>query len=357
MYPYGVVSDTHNHCWSAFATTLPTGVNSRLQMILDETERAADAVLSAGGNVLVHGGDLFHVRGSIAPSVLNPTIDLYKRLIAKGLKVIILAGNHDLEGREAERVSSAVTALEAAGCTIVNKTTVIPMGEGSLALIPWHSGVEALKVEIQKVADDLDRAGELHKTDLVIHAPVDGVIEGLPDHGLTAEWLQCRGFHRVLSGHYHHHKKLADTVYSIGASTHQTWGDVSAKAGFLIVDEGSVKFNASRAPSFVEIDGHTDPSEVPLLVDGNYVRAKISSTKTSDVEALRSYLTDCGAKGVTILAQKEASVTPRAGATIKAGESVEGSIAHFIKHGGFDRESELNALCVDVLNSVRGAAV
>ncbi len=44
-FPYAVISDTHNHNWSAFSETTPENVNSRLQIILNETMRAAEEVL------------------------------------------------------------------------------------------------------------------------------------------------------------------------------------------------------------------------------------------------------------------------------------------------------------------------
>lgn len=361
MQPYGVISDTHNHGWSAFAHMLPSGVNSRLQIILDETKRAADAVRAAGGKTLVHAGDLFHVRGSIAPSVLNPTLELYKSFVDDGMKVIILAGNHDLEGREAARVSSAITALEGVGCNIVNEETVFmpdSPGDAHLVLIPWTPSVEALKVKIASVKDQMEKMAMVSDgidIDLIIHAPVDGVIPGLPDHGLSGEWLAKQGFRFVLSGHYHHHRHLGGNVYSIGASTHQTWGDIGTKAGFLLVDD-SVHFNASHAPEFVEIDASVDPTEIPLLVDGNYVRAKINSAKVADVESLRTYLESSGAKGVTILSQKEsAAAVTRSGATVKAGETLEGSVNSFIKDAGMENASELGILCADILSTARSA--
>src|SRR5471030_1191680 len=107
--PYGLISDSHNHPWSQFAETTSLGVNTRLQIILDETYRAAQTLKAVGGKTLIHAGDLFHVRGKIAPSVLNPTKDLYKRLVDEGFDIIILAGNHDLEGKESTRTGSAVT--------------------------------------------------------------------------------------------------------------------------------------------------------------------------------------------------------------------------------------------------------
>ncbi|MPQ56351.1 metallophosphoesterase [Duganella sp. FT27W] len=351
MKPFGVISDTHHHGWSAFATTTPDGINSRLAETLSETRRCADAVLKAGGNTIYHGGDLFHVRGSIAPSVLNPTMDCYKELIAKGIRFVINAGNHDLEGKEAARVSSAITSLEGIGCHVVNAPNYHAFDD--MVIIPWIPKLADLKVAIEHVAP-ADRPG----CDLLLHAPIDGVIPGLPDHGLDWGYLNSLGYRRVFAGHYHHHKNVGGNVWSIGSLTAQTWSDIGAKAGFLLVDDTDVKWMASHAPSFVEIDGGTDASEIPLIVDGNYVRVKMDTSKESDVTMMRDYLTSVGAHGVTILPVKKiASATARAGGTLlKAGATLEQSIGDFIKTKGFRLEAAVAAECADVLAAVRSVA-
>lgn len=353
MKPYGVISDTHHHNWSAFATTNADGINSRLQMILDETERAADEVRKAGGNTLYHGGDLFHVRGSIAPSVLVPTLDCYTRILASGVDIVINAGNHDLEGKDAARVSSAVTALEGIGCTVINSPKIHHIGAGSdMMVVPWIPAIADLKAAIEATPEA--ERGEL---DLLLHAPIDGVIPGLPDHGLTDGYLASLGYRRVLSGHYHHHKDFGNGVWSIGSLTPQTWSDLNAKSGFLIVSDAGVKWFASHAPSFVEIDGGTDPAEIPLIVDGNYVRVTINSSKASDVETMRQFLTDSGAVGVTVLPSKAptaaAAGTRAGGGVLKAGATLEASITEYIKAQAFPREAALGALCQDILTVVR----
>lgn len=354
MKPYGVISDTHNHAWNAFATTTPEGINSRLDTILRETYRAARTVAEAGGDTLLHGGDLFHVRGSVAPSVLNPTRDTYKAIRDElGVQVVIAAGNHDLEGKEAARISSAITALEDVGCAVINEPTVwVPKGTAGadIAIVPWIPNVAALKAQLE-TGDPAKRAD----CDLLIHAPVDGVIPGLPDHGLDGAYLASLGFRRVFSGHYHHHKEIvAGKVWSIGSLTPQTWSDVNAKSGFLIVSDAGVKWHASHAPHFVDIDGSTDPADVPLIVDGNYVRARIASAKQSEVEALRQHLLDCGAAGVNIIQVKDTTIVPRAGgAMIKAGATLDQSVQQFITAKGFGRQKDLGALCADILTGVR----
>ena len=355
MKPFGIISDTHHHNWSSFAHTNPAGINSRLDTILMETHRAADAVFKAGGDTLVHAGDLFHVRGSVAPSVLNPTLQTYKMLVDAGLKIIINAGNHDLEGKEANDLGSAITALKEVGCTIINKPTLLPAL--NLALVPYIGKVADLK----KVLEDLQDETDAFNCNLVIHAGIDGVIKGLPDHGLDAEYLNKLKFVRTFAGHYHHHKKLGERVWSVGALTHQTWSDIGSKAGFLLVqdkavsDPENVKWFSSHAPSFIEIDGATKPEDIPLLVDGNYVRAKIFSSKPSEIEDLRKFLTDSGALGVTIISQPKAGVT-RTASTIKAGASLEVSVTDYINGSDFERKKELAVMCDGLLKEAREAA-
>jgi len=350
MKPYGVMSDTHNHGWSAFATVLPSGVNSRLQIILDETWRCAQEIKKAGGDTLYHGGDLFHVRGSIAPSVLNPTTDCYRAIIEDGIQVVIDAGNHDLEGKEAARVSSAITALEGVGCKVVNKPEIHSRSDCTgMYVIPWIADIAALKMQLELV--DMTVRKEL---DVLIHAPIDGVIPGLPDHGLNDAYLASLGYRRVFAGHYHHHKNFGNRVYSIGSLTPQTWGDVNAKSGFLIVSDDEVKWFASHAPAFVEVDGSTDPDEIPLIVDGNYVRVTINSSKAADVETMRQFMLDSGAKGVIVLQDvKAAPVARTGGVTMKAGATLEASIGDFVTAQGFNRQEELKRLCGDILTRVR----
>lgn len=343
--PYGLISDTHNHNFTAFASVNEAGINTRLQATLDETMRCARQLKKVGGETMYHAGDLFHVRGSIAPSVLNPTLDCYREIVKMGIRPVILAGNHDLEGKEAHRLSSAVTALEGVGCKVIN-TVFSGIGASSgVAMIPWHQDIAELKKHIESIAPS-DR----RDCDLILHAPIDGVIIGLPDHGLTPEYLASLGFKRVFSGHYHHHKDFGNGVCSIGALTHNTWSDVGSKAGFLIVHDDSVQWFASHAPSFVEIYSDTDPDEVPLVVDGNYVRAKIEVAKQSEVEELRSWLTECGAKGVVIHPIKK-PVDERSTATAKT-VSVESSIGDYIKEQGFERSGEVQSICMDILSRV-----
>lgn len=366
MQPYGIISDTHNHNWSAFATVNENGINSRLQFTLDETAAAAQRVLHAGGKYLYHGGDLFHVRGSIAPSVLNPTLDTYREIISWGIIPVINAGNHDLEGKEADRVSSAITAMEQLGCIVINKPTI----HENMYIVPWIQNTADLKAQLEEAVKNI---GSVADMDLLIHAPIDGVISGLPDHGLTANYLTTLGFGRVFAGHYHHHAQMhpgvavpdaADKtkftcygeVYSIGAAAHQTWGDVGSKAGHLIVD-ADVRWHESAAPKFVEVDGTESQDDLAAKAANNYVKARVGNLKQADVENMRAFLTSMGAAGVVIQVEKAATTPSRTGSTYKSGTTMEASIKSFITSQTemFKRPNDLAIRCNEILARVRAA--
>jgi DNA repair exonuclease SbcCD nuclease subunit len=324
--PYGLVADIHLHQWSAFAEVTHYGMNSRLAMLLAELTRVAILTKQHGGDTLVIAGDLFHVRGSIAPSVLNPTMDTIAAIIKMDMKVIIIPGNHDLEGKDSERTTSAVTALERIGCSVIHQPMVFP----GLAFMPWMDKIEDLKEKLNIAAGD-PRAAQM---DLILHAPINSVIMGIPDHGLDPEWLAKLGFRRVFSGHYHNHKRFCgDKVMSIGALAHHSWSDVGSLAGGLLVYPHEARFIHSTLPAFVELDGSiTDPEELAKYVEGNYVRLKTTETKLQVVNEARASLMEMGAKGVVIINVKK-PVEERDGvvsASVSAGASIQQSVNDYI---------------------------
>lgn len=346
MRAYGVISDTHHHNWSQFATTLPNGVNSRLQVILDETWRAAEWVKSKGGTHLFHTGDLMHVRGVVAPSVLNPTLDVYARIVRDlGLSVHILSGNHDLEGNESSALGSSVTALRGVGVTVVNEPCHI--ASLNVLMIPWQPSVDALRA---KVAEFYPIS---RNTDLFIHAPMNGVISGIPESGLGPEEVAAWGFRRTFVGHYHNHRAFNGDVYSVGALTHQTFGDIGAMAGFLMVDDFCVQHCPSMAPKFMDVYLSDDPDEGREAMQGNYIRCKPQDFNEEQLRALREELLLEGAAGVVMHPVKSSSVVMRSGMTSSGSITLIEQVNKFCKEspGMLDPE-KLAVECQSVLAEV-----
>jgi len=352
MSPYAILSDLHAHSWSAFSHVGEDGVNSRLVQILNELDRACEAVLAAGGNQVFIAGDLFHVRGKIEPSVLNPVKERFRYWVEQRLvEFHIIPGNHDLENKESDGIGNAVRALDDGASIIVyDEPVAIQMDERgrTVVMIPWCSSLADLR---EKLAHNWGY-GFTDLTDVIIHAPLNGVIKGIPDKGLDPAELSAMGFRNVFVGHYHNHKEAAPNVYSIGATTHQTWSDIGTKAGFLIVSDEGVKWHCTNAPMFIELTGEEDDDDVPLKVDGHYVRVKMGEAKPGEINAIKKELADMGALGVVVHAITTKTPT-RTTATVKAGASIEESVTEFIDHKAFEESAKVKAFCHDVLSEAR----
>jgi DNA repair exonuclease SbcCD nuclease subunit len=343
------ISDTHYHNFEQFAEVGSDGINSRLKDILAATLYVANLAKSKGVKRIVHGGDCFHVRGRISPTVLNPVIDLYKQLIEDGFDITMLAGNHDLESKNSDALSNIATSLTAVGVKVINKPTICNVAKQ--VYIPWHHSLDDLKRVINEMADKVS----VEDYDLVLHAPLNEVISGIPDNGLAADKLKDFGFRRVLCGHYHNHKSFDDKVISIGALTHQNFGDINAKCGAIIATNTKMIQFDSKAPKFVDLDqvDCEDEAAFEKLVNGNYVRAKLSHATETEVADMKRVLNDAGAKGVLVAFTPKPSATAREGVTASSGTSVSQSISDWVISRKFAaNEKEILSGAVDILSHI-----
>ncbi|MGI4851997.1 MAG: metallophosphoesterase [Janthinobacterium lividum] len=342
--PYGLISDLHCHAWSAFSSVDSKGRNTRLMEILNELSRCCAATLDQGGDTVVIAGDLFHVRGSVEPEVFNPVKDCITHWYNEGIQFLAIAGNHDLTSEDSQELGSAVAMLDGNGFLTYHTPG---FGVSNLVLFPWVKGTAQLKAALENFIDTRGGAfGDDH--DLILHAGIDGVLPGMPDHGLTPAYLAGLGFKRVFSGHYHNAKQFeSGKVVSIGAPTHQTWSDLGSRAGWWIVHPTTQQFYASHAPSFIDLDGTEDPDDIPLIVDGHYVRARIGSATNEEVASWRELLTKAGARGVSIQSIPATAESKREGVTVKSLSSLSDSVLAYCtekKHA-----AEVAKLCQEIM--------
>lgn len=335
--PYALVSDVHCHSWSQFSKVDADGVNSRLRAILDELMRAARELKKAGGTVLRVAGDLFHVRGNIAPSVFNPTFECFKQIAAMGIDVEIIPGNHDLEGNNTDALGNAMQQLLLIdGCHVVIKPE--NTDDYQTVMVPWIEDLDELRAVAKRMADP--------DKDLIIHAPLNGVIKGIPDHGLDPEELAQLGYRRVFCGHYHNHKEFTDGVYSIGATTHQTWSDPGTQAGFLLVYPDRVEFHPTHAPRFVNIDKHAD---IGPHVKGNYCRLRFKDADEDSIKKAREELQNNGAAGIVDHSTKKRAVTR--GVATATNVTLEVSVVNYVdQHLKIDPRLDRKSIAVEALD-------
>lgn len=335
---YGVISDSHLHNWATFSHIVKeTGINNRLQWIMDEIWRAAKTVKEQGGDTVIHCGDVFHVRGNLAPSVLNPTVSLFERIVNElEMKVYILAGNHDLEGDSSSRLGNATVALEGAGCTVFSEPFID--SHMKRVFVPYVHSMKQLREIIADAAE-----GDKSEWALFLHAPMNGVITGIPDNGLSAGELQKLGFGAVFCGHYHNHRVFDGNVCSVGATTHQTFSDVNAKAGFIITDTKTITHYPTSAPKFVDFDPEWDEIEEAAYITGNYLRVKLENATNEEVEEIRKYLKDMGAAYSQIIHVPKSTVAREDVSSLEAGSSMKVSISDWCTKQGYDEQVALES--------------
>lgn len=266
-------------------------------------------------------GDLFHVRGSIKPSVFNKVFDFFNR--NEQNDYVILAGNHDLETKDSTDATSALTPLhELTNVYVVNK----PMSLDT-CYIPW---VESIQIDdIKNISSRFGLEHYTKENDLILHAPVSGVFDHIPD-GLSPDELAKLPFRRVFSGHFHSYKQLNEKVYSIGSIAQFTFGDKDNKTGFLIVYPDKVFHVETGQPKFKEMNLTSLKGFDYTKIDNTYLKVNLDAHLPQDkLETLRSALIKKGAKGVifqTVRQNQQRSEED----SVKAGASLEVSVSQYI---------------------------
>lgn len=354
---FAILSDIHAYGSTVYSGTGVDGVNIRLQLILDELLRAANTLVAEGGRTIFIAGDIFHTRGSIDPEVLNPLRDTVEQILNLGIDIHAIPGNHDLKSKDSRKLSSQIENLAQISIAggmfrCYNEVTSLQVDGDWFGFVPWRSSNKDLLDDLTSLSAH-PNAAQMH---VFIHAGIDGVLSGMPAHGLTDADLAAFGFRRVYAGHYHNHVVFpGNKVVSIGATTHHNWGDVGTRAGFLIVEDDTVTFHDTQAPKFADLTG-MDELEMELECRGNYVRFRGPSMTQTEINELRDQFRKWGALGVSIEVPK-ATVAARPSASASKGLTIDQSVANFVDTAktippSVDRE-KLKKRCQQILDESR----
>lgn len=278
--PFIILSDIHFHNWSAFSSINKDGVNERLQHQLDTFATYMETLLAAGGNCCVITGDVFHTRGKLAPSIINPVYTLFEEYTARGIKYFIIPGNHDLETKETTQLGNGLHFLsKIEGVTVFTEVTQV----GDYIFMPWIDHKETFI----NTVDGLDAKGKV----LFCHVGIDGVLDGI--QGKVGKAVLNKGFDAVFAGDYHNHKHLGDNIYSVGHMCHHSFSDVGSKAGAILYrGKDDITFLENKVGTFCN---HYDDVDV----HSHYVRIKDVFLTEEEAKQLKQELLDNGAWGVT----------------------------------------------------------
>ncbi len=288
-----IISDIHAHNHKSFSTVVD-GVNSRLQAAIDVVLEAAEIGQEQGCDTMLICGDIFHVRGSIKPSVFNKIARALEAIVNAGMGVSIIAGNHDME--HFKDGATAVDALDYIQGVEVFRGTKRRVG--SVVGISYIHDYEEFKKNF------VDAVETYNPKIIMIHQYIDDFTHhNMPDVGLTSDWLtKHAGGAWVFAGHYHAPARKGRVV-SVGAPTENEFApvEVDDRGCWIVDDEGNIEFHKLTYPKFITIS--KKPKNPNETCGGNFVRIK-AKTMTS-ANKLKQVCHDAGAKSVIINLEKE----------------------------------------------------
>ena len=175
-------------------------------------------------------GDTFDRRKYINFYTLKRTKEMFfDKLYKKGIKIYMLAGNHDTYFKNTNDVNSVDLLLqEYDNINVISEPTTIEINDTKICMVPW--------ICPENYENSMEVIKNTEATICCGHFEIAGfaMYRGHPsEEGLSRELF--RKFEYTFSGHYHH-KSNADGIYYLGNPYELTWQDYNDTRGFHLFD-------------------------------------------------------------------------------------------------------------------------
>ena len=153
----------------------------------------------------------------------------FDRLHNRGIKVKMLAGNHDTYFKNTNEVNSIRLLLqEYDNIQVIDSPSTINLNDTNICMMPWicpenyDDSMETLKDSDAKYC-----MGHFEIAGFAMH-------RGMPSHEGLDRGLFTK-FYSTFSGHYHH-RSSSDDIHYLGNPYEMYWTDVNDTRGFHIFD-------------------------------------------------------------------------------------------------------------------------
>ena len=222
-------------------------------------------------------GDTFDRRKYINFYSYKRTREMFfDKLAQRGIKVFMLAGNHDTYFKNTNEVNSVRLLLqEYTNITVIDEPDTYYLGKGDLeppmvCMMPW-----ICPENYQRSMDELKNT----KADIVMgHFEIAGFVM---HRGMTSqEGLDQNLFSKfdyVFSGHYHH-RSTNDNIHYLGNPYELTWQDYNDPRGFHLFDFDTRKLEFIENPNVMFHRIIYDDREESITEINNKDLTKFAST-------------------------------------------------------------------------------
>ena len=185
----------------------------------------------------------------------------FDKLAVRGIKVYMLAGNHDTYFKNTNDVNSPDLLLkEYSNITVIDKPTDITIDGIDITMIPW--------ICPENYDDCVAQMTSTPAEICMGHFEISGfaMYRGMQSHeGLSKTLFEK--FDLVFSGHYHHRSDDGH-IYYLGNPYELTWQDYNDPRGFHLFDLNSRQLEFIRNPyTMFERIEYNDKGEEPTDLD------------------------------------------------------------------------------------------
>lgn len=343
-------SDLHGHAFKPYSTILPDGMNSRLRDALLVLEQIRKLAKQEKVDLILFGGDLFHVRGSLYVQTFNAIFEAMARLKLTA-QLGLLVGNHD-QTNKAGSIHSVYAFNTMA--TVMDKPmwytfeTVVSNTTDRLHVLalPYTTDSNDIRSAVDEGVQSKPQDPKGCPHIILGHMGVDGARVGggfvLRDKDAPKlKDLKRQEFAQVFLGHYHVPQILADNVRFIGSTLQHNWGDLGTEHGCWLWDTqpgdpyDDPQFRPLKAPEFKHWkyssleSGKVKRGET----EGNYVRVLCKvHPNMADRQKMEERLLNMGAAAVEFLVLEPERAKSNAPATLQVGMDMMDMIAQYVWH-------------------------
>ena len=217
---------------------------------------------SAGIDTVLILGDTFDRRKYINFYALDRAKKMFfDKLEERGIRVHMLAGNHDTYYKNTNEVNSPdLLLVEYGNIDVISKPETIVIDGASICMIPW--------ICPENYQESLDHIKNTKAEICMGHLEIAGfaMYRGMESHdGLAKETFER--FDLVFSGHYHH-RSSDKHIHYLGNPYELTWQDYNDPRGFHLfdLDTRELEFFCNPYRMFERIE-YNDKDQEPVDLD------------------------------------------------------------------------------------------
>jgi len=258
-YTIGFFADTHLGYESGTSVDPATGLNQRVRDGYDALKETVDAMIAAEVDLVIQGGDLFHVPKPTAVDVKFANRQL-RRLADAEIPTVINTGNHDAPGRHGDGAAVLYVEDPSRGITsVATPYREINIADGLRLHVISHYGLAQEQRVVPEPVDGDINILTAHGTAQIPGHEIFACAETMREQPVSFELLSDTRYASTLLGHYHSQEALPNLPHAwyAGSALRRGFSDKAGQRGWLKVtvnDDGTITVSQEAIHQRPQVD-------------------------------------------------------------------------------------------------------